>query len=101
MARKVLANLDDLPDPGHKAVKVSETLTLLLIRRGKEVVAFDNSCPHEGGPLDEGEFSDGKVSCPWHGWQFSTETGACLTVPTEDLVPYNVIVEGGVIFLED
>jgi hypothetical protein len=27
-------------------------------------------CPHEGGPLDEGRLSDGRLRCPWHGLSF-------------------------------
>ncbi|XP_007246969.3 uncharacterized protein HI_0077 [Astyanax mexicanus] len=43
--------------------------------------AMDSSCPHEGGPLDQGDIEDlgdGKLAlvCPWHYFDFSLETGA-------------------------
>ncbi|TRY56640.1 hypothetical protein DNTS_011047 [Danionella cerebrum] len=43
--------------------------------------AMDSSCPHEGGPLEEGDIEDlgnGKLAliCPWHHFDFSLETGS-------------------------
>ncbi|HLH45595.1 MAG TPA: DUF2231 domain-containing protein [Acidimicrobiales bacterium] len=33
-------------------------------------------CSHRGGPLSEGEVSEGCVTCPWHGSRFEMLTGA-------------------------
>ncbi|XP_036440087.1 uncharacterized protein HI_0077 isoform X1 [Colossoma macropomum] len=46
--------------------------------------AMDSSCPHEGGPLDQGDIEDlgdGKLAliCPWHYFDFSLETGSSST----------------------
>ncbi|XP_026992848.2 uncharacterized protein si:ch73-314g15.3 [Tachysurus fulvidraco] len=46
--------------------------------------AMDSSCPHEGGPLDQGDIEDlgnGKMAliCPWHYFDFSLETGLSST----------------------
>ncbi|XP_051558799.1 uncharacterized protein HI_0077 isoform X2 [Myxocyprinus asiaticus] len=43
--------------------------------------AMDSSCPHEGGPLEQGDIEDlgnGKLAliCPWHDFDFSLETGS-------------------------
>ena len=32
-------------------------------------------CPHQLGPLAEGELKNGEVTCPWHGYRFSLATG--------------------------
>jgi nitrite reductase (NADH) small subunit len=37
--------------------------------------ALDGVCPHQGGPLAEGEVTGCIVTCPWHGWQFDVCTG--------------------------
>lgn len=37
--------------------------------------AMDNVCLHRGGPLGQGSIEDGKVVCPWHGWQYDPQTG--------------------------
>jgi len=38
--------------------------------------AMDNICLHRGGPLGDGVILDGKVVCPWHGWEWDPQTGA-------------------------
>src|ERR1700722_14567262 len=37
--------------------------------------ALDGICPHQGGPLGEGDLAGCVVTCPWHGWQFDVRTG--------------------------
>jgi nitrite reductase/ring-hydroxylating ferredoxin subunit len=36
--------------------------------------AISGFCPHFGGPLD---YSDGIISCYWHGWKFCPKTYKC------------------------
>ena len=43
-------------------------LTLCVAKLNGKIFALDNECPHDGGPLGEGELEDGKVVCPWHGY---------------------------------
>ena len=40
--------------------------------------AIDDSCPHMGAPLSEGDFDveSCNVVCPWHGWRFNVNNGA-------------------------
>ena len=37
--------------------------------------ALDNRCPHQGGPLGDGQLDDGWLICPWHAYQYDTTTG--------------------------
>ena len=37
--------------------------------------ALDNRCPHQGGPLGDGQLDDGWLICPWHAYQYDTRTG--------------------------
>ena len=37
--------------------------------------ALDNRCPHQGGPLGDGQLDDGWLICPWHAYQYDTGTG--------------------------
>jgi nitrite reductase (NADH) small subunit len=79
------------------------TLTL----EGKDVAVFnvdgtfyalDNTCPHRGGPLGEGELEGCAVTCPWHAWTFDLKTGESLT---DDLkvACYETKVEDGSILI--
>jgi nitrite reductase/ring-hydroxylating ferredoxin subunit len=56
--------------------------------------AIDNTCPHRGGPLGEGELEGCAVTCPWHAWTFDLKSGESLT---DDLkvATYETRVEGG------
>jgi nitrite reductase/ring-hydroxylating ferredoxin subunit len=43
---------------------------------GGSFYAIDNTCPHRGGPLGEGDVDGKVVVCPWHGWRWDVTTGA-------------------------
>ena len=53
-----------------RATRRSSGVGVLVARHGGEVYALSNRCAHRGGPLDEGELSDGCVTCPLHGSTF-------------------------------
>ncbi len=55
--------------------------------------AFDDRCPHKGGPLSDGALVCGAVQCPWHGSQFSVSTGAVVHGPADAPIPVYPIVE--------
>src|SRR5262245_5099323 len=63
---------------------------VVVIRTGRSVRAFIDRCPHAGWRLSDGELHEGVLECPAHGWEFSLETGRCLTVPDYGLVPVTV-----------
>ncbi len=42
---------------------------------GGEVFALGGVCPHRGGPLGQGTVNDGRITCPWHAWEFDCRTG--------------------------
>ena len=57
--------------------------------------ALDDTCPHAGGPLSEGDLEGDNVVCPWHYAEFSLETGAVGCPPAAEGVQcYKVVVEG-------
>ena len=62
--------------------------------------AMDNECLHRGGPLGQGTVEDGKVVCPWHGWQYNVTTGKVAQNPTVGVDCYPVEVRGEDIFVD-
>jgi nitrite reductase (NADH) small subunit len=62
--------------------------------------AMDNVCLHLGGPLGEGTIENGKVVCPWHGWQWDPKTGAAADHPDQKLKTYPIRVENGEVFID-
>jgi nitrite reductase/ring-hydroxylating ferredoxin subunit len=57
---------------------------IALIREGDRVHALHDRCPHRGVPLSLGrrEFP-GMISCPYHGWTYSLQTGQLKAVITD------------------
>jgi len=50
---------------------------------GGVVGAAVDECPHRGSRLSAGWVEDGRLVCPYHGWQFDT-SGACVRIPQND-----------------
>lgn len=59
-----------------------------------EFIATSGLCPHASGPLHEGEVEGRKLTCPWHGWGFDLDSGACEEDPCLTLERYEVRIEG-------
>ncbi|HWP67106.1 MAG TPA: nitrite reductase small subunit NirD [Candidatus Limnocylindria bacterium] len=68
----------DVPPGTGKCVSVGGKEVALFNVDGA-FYAIDNTCPHRGGPLAEGELEGCTVTCPWHAWTFDLKTGESLT----------------------
>lgn len=67
---------------------------VVLFRQGKQICAISATCPHAGGPLDEGTLTGEVVECPWHGSRFRLCDGRVLTGPATVNAPrYDVRVQ--------
>ncbi|MBV9329435.1 MAG: Rieske 2Fe-2S domain-containing protein [Chloroflexi bacterium] len=64
--------------------------SIALLKKGHNVQAVSNACPHWGGPLAEGKLleDDTVVECPWHGSQFNLVDGRVCQGPAAE--PTNV-----------
>ncbi|GLU33235.1 Rieske (2Fe-2S) protein [Trinickia caryophylli] len=84
-----LARLDELADPGSRGFDPAGRGrdTLLIVRRGDDVFAYLDACPHYGNtPMawrkDAYLNGDGtRIVCHAHGAQFDIATGVCLSGP--------------------
>jgi nitrite reductase/ring-hydroxylating ferredoxin subunit/uncharacterized membrane protein len=66
---------------------------VVLLRQGLQFYAISATCPHAGGPLDEGTLDGDVVECPWHGSRFCMRDGRVLTGPATVNAPrYDVRV---------
>lgn len=90
-----VAALDDLQDGQPTTVSVGED-EVLLMKQGGEVLAIHDVCAHMGGPLHEGELSNGCVTCPWHASVFRLDDGSVVHGPATGPQPtFDVRVTGG------
>jgi nitrite reductase/ring-hydroxylating ferredoxin subunit len=67
---------------------------------GGTITAMDNVCLHRGGPVGQGEIENGKVVCPWHGWQWDPKTGEATHNPSAKLAVYPLKIENGDVMIE-
>lgn len=84
-----VCRLDDLEDPGSRGFTVGEgewPFQGFVVRRGDEVRAYRNSCPHAGHRLDWKPDAfltrDGRyIICASHGATFEMHSGICIAGP--------------------
>ena len=100
MARVKVLEVSDLPLVKGVLVGV-DGRDVALFRRGADILAIGNDCPHQGGSLCDGWAEGDIVICPLHGWEFDMRSGACMTVPGENVPRYMATVESGSIYLEE
>lgn len=86
------ADLDETP-----TLRVTAgSAPVLLHKINDRIFAMSNTCSHMGGPLDEGTFADGCVTCQWHGSVFRLEDGSIVRGPATTPQPtYDVRVTAG------
>jgi len=77
--------VDKIPEKRAKVVSLGSERVAVFRYDGK-ISAISNVCRHQNGPLGEGRIIDGCVICPWHGYQYSPDTGAS-PPPFTDKVP--------------
>jgi phenylpropionate dioxygenase-like ring-hydroxylating dioxygenase large terminal subunit len=58
-----------------------QAYVVVRLRPGAEVTALSARCPHRLVPLAHATVVDGRVQCPYHGWQFDAE-GRCVEIPS-------------------
>ena len=105
-----ICRLDELSDPGARGFAVGRgdwPLRGFVVRRGSEVYAYVNRCPHQGHPLnlrpDEFLSRDrAHILCSSHGAVFELEKGVCVVgpCPGRALISLPVRVCDGVVLLD-
>ena len=94
---KVLDNKNELAEDRVMTVTAEHTDICLTHFEG-EYTALTNKCPHQGGPLGEGSIENGRLRCPWHGWDFNPCGGASDGFD-DGLEKYEVKIEKNAVFV--
>lgn len=105
MTGQVLCAVADLADGSGRGFVFgagTDRRAVFVIRRGSDVYAYENSCPHVGTPLDwvPDQFLDpdgSHILCGTHGALFRIEDGHCVSGPCagDALRPVTVRVTDG------
>jgi nitrite reductase/ring-hydroxylating ferredoxin subunit len=84
-----ICHWSELANPGSRAFERADGgghRACVLIRRGEQVWAYENRCPHTGAPLDwrPGQVLNPEgtlIQCALHLAQFRMEDGLCIQGP--------------------
>jgi nitrite reductase/ring-hydroxylating ferredoxin subunit len=117
--RHRVASSDKVTEGGRLIVDIGDT-TIGIFRFKSALHAYENVCPHQGGPVCQGRLvprvmellDDGKrtvgaafdeddlhIVCPWHGAEYSVTTGAHPSQPKLVLRSIPVAEEGGDVYV--
>jgi nitrite reductase/ring-hydroxylating ferredoxin subunit len=89
-----VATTTELP-PGQRIVVEWGQHWVALFNVDGRLYAIEDICPHDDGPLAEGELTGCVIACPRHGAQFDITNGNVLRAPALANVPaYHVRVQG-------
>jgi nitrite reductase/ring-hydroxylating ferredoxin subunit len=109
MAKYVVGTVEEIA-PGQRKIVEIAGRSIGVFNVGGSFYALRNTCPHQGGPLCQGqvtgllmarvpgEFSYTRrgeiLRCPWHGWEFDIKTGQSWFDPVQTRVrAYPVTIE--------
>ena len=89
-----VANVSDIPVGRMRAFTISDR-KIALYHTERGFFATDNTCPHRGGPLADGDLIGEEIICPWHLWGFDVATGVCTGNATVSVLTHEVKVDAG------
>lgn len=110
---------DEIPTGEVRLVTV-DAIEIGVFRQGDEYFAYQNICPHQGGPACEGlrtpqiedtfdanglfigqrlDENDMHIVCPWHGYEFHLKTGEHVRDAKVRLKSFPVSVKDGGIYV--
>ena len=75
--------------PGEMRLVDAGSMTIGVYNCGGRILAIEDRCSHDDGPLCEGEWDSEAcvVVCPRHGSRFDLESGIPMTLPAFQAVP--------------
>ncbi|GJX35482.1 chlorophyllide A oxygenase, chloroplastic, partial [Tanacetum coccineum] len=75
----------DLKDDTLIPIECFEEPWVLFRGKDGKPGCIKNTCAHRACPLDLGSVNEGRVQCPYHGWEYSAD-GTCEKMPSTKFV---------------
>jgi nitrite reductase (NADH) small subunit len=115
----LVGKLNEFSNGARKIIALGDK-EIGVFRVKDKFYAYDSLCPHQGGPVCEGEilgkvemilqedksdfeeiFSDQEIHlvCPWHGWEYDISTGECAVARHISLKSYEVVERGDEVYV--
>ena len=94
-----IAPLDELPN-GERMFVTMDNVPIVIFNIAGGLFAIEDTCSHDGNPLDDAPLEGHEITCPRHGARFDVRDGKALAMPAyEDINAYPVRVVDGQIEL--
>jgi 3-phenylpropionate/trans-cinnamate dioxygenase ferredoxin component len=95
-----VAKVGEIPPGRVKCVDVQD-FHLAVCNVGGVIYCVENTCTHDGGPLDQGELVGDVVECPRHGARFNVVNGSVVRMPAvAPLETFDVSIAGNDIVVD-
>ena len=112
--------LEDELQEGHMRLADVAGREIGVYRRNGAYLAYENTCPHQGGPACEGvlmpavkdivgaggvyhgqewDRADMHIVCPWHGYEFRLADGRHVAQPEIGLRRFEAYARDGVVYV--
>ncbi|RWW63976.1 hypothetical protein BHE74_00028816, partial [Ensete ventricosum] len=75
----------DLKDDTMIPIDVFEEPWVIFRGKDGQPGCVQNTCAHRACPLHLGSVTEGRIQCPYHGWEYSTD-GKCEKMPSTKLL---------------
>jgi nitrite reductase/ring-hydroxylating ferredoxin subunit len=118
MNEVLVGKVGDFAVDDYRVVMVSD-LEIGIFNRGDRIVAYENRCPHMGGPVCQGKMinrveeiltpekksrgqrfaAERHIVCPWHGYEFNLDTGCHPGKPSVRLRSIDIQVREGNVYV--
>lgn len=85
----------DIPAGTSRFVHVHGKPVALFHGRDGRWVAANGVCPHEGGPVVDSIYGNGRLTCPLHSYSFDVVSGQCDNTEIAPLGIYRIEVRQG------
>ena len=92
--------VDDLEENVPLGVTIGGERVAVVRYEGDKISAVSGVCQHQNGPLAEGRFVAGCLTCPWHGYQYRMEDGCSPPPFTEKIPVFQVRVTDGFVWVK-
>ncbi|MFZ2240243.1 MAG: Rieske (2Fe-2S) protein [Gordonia amarae] len=91
----ILGPMSDVQVGDGRAYAVGELQIAVFRLSDGTLRATDAACPHNGGPLADGQSDLGVVVCPLHQYAFRFSDGGCTTSGIGAVRTYRISDQGG------
>ena len=119
MADVFVCRNGDLPEGGVRVIQTG-LVEIGIFYRGGRYYAYQNLCPHQGGPACEGvqmpqvidvigedgsylgqtyDENDIHIICPWHSYEFHLSDGTHVADKTLRLKKYEIVQRDGAVYV--